>query len=69
VLDFEPVSKRMRLRALQAGVTVSDVQQATGFSLLIHDDLEQVEPPTAEELAILRELNGVEQTTAVTVRS
>jgi glutaconate CoA-transferase, subunit B len=68
VLDFEPDSKRMRLRALQVGVSVEDVQQATGFDLLIHEEIQQVEPPTVEELAILRELNGPDQTANASVK-
>jgi glutaconate CoA-transferase, subunit B len=68
VLDFEPDSKRMRLRALQAGVSIGGVQEATGFPLLIHEDLEQVEPPTAQELAILRHLNGMDQAASARLR-
>lgn len=69
VLDFEPVSKRMRLRALQPGVSVEDVQAATGFPLIVHDELERVEPPTDEELTILRDLNGADRADAESVRS
>ena len=58
VLDFEPDSRRMRLRALQPGVTVEQVREATGFPLLVHDELEQLPPPTPDELAILRRLSG-----------
>lgn len=56
LLDFEPASRRMRLRGLQPGVTVGQVREQTGFDLLVGDDIEELVPPSAEELAIYREL-------------
>ena len=56
LLDFEPASRRMRLRGLQAGVTVSQVREQTGFDLLVSEEIENLGPPSAEELAIYREL-------------
>jgi glutaconate CoA-transferase subunit B len=56
LLDFEPASRRMRLRGLQPGVTVGQVREQTGFDLLVGDDIEELAPPSAEELAIYREL-------------
>ncbi len=56
LLDFEPDSKRMRLRALQAGVTVAQVRAQTGFDLLVGEEVGELRPPSAEELAIYREL-------------
>ena len=56
LLDFEPGSRRMRLRGLQAGVTVGQVREQTGFDLLVGDDISELVPPSAEELAIYREL-------------
>jgi glutaconate CoA-transferase, subunit B len=58
LLDFEPESRRMRLRALQPGVTVEDVRARTGFELLVHPELSELPPPDEEELRILRELAG-----------
>jgi glutaconate CoA-transferase subunit B len=58
LMDFEPGSHRMRLRALQSGVTVSDVETQTGFELILADDLDALPPPSGEELAILRHLSG-----------
>jgi len=56
LLDFEPGSRRMRLRGLQAGVTVGQVREQTGFDLLVGDDISELVPPSADELAIYREL-------------
>jgi glutaconate CoA-transferase subunit B len=57
LLDFDPESKQMRLEALHPGVTVEQVQAATGFELLVVDQLTTTEPPTADELALLRSLD------------
>ena len=56
LLDFEPASRRMRLRALQPGVSVSQVRAQTGFELLISDELTELAPPSPEEIVIYREL-------------
>jgi glutaconate CoA-transferase subunit B len=58
LMDFEPESRRMRLRGLQPGVSVEDVQNATGFELLVAEELDALDPVNAEELAILRQLTG-----------
>lgn len=55
LFDYEEKSKRMRLIALNPGITVVDVIENTGFEILIADKVEQNDPPTAEELKILRE--------------
>jgi glutaconate CoA-transferase subunit B len=55
LLDFEEESKRMRLLATHPGVTVEQVIDNTGFELVIPDEVDQNEPPTEEELRILRE--------------
>jgi glutaconate CoA-transferase subunit B len=55
LMDFDPASKRMRLRATHPGVSVEDVIAATGFELLIPEQVEITEPPSAEELRLLRE--------------
>ncbi|HEC34154.1 MAG TPA: 3-oxoacid CoA-transferase [Chloroflexi bacterium] len=55
LLGFDEETKRMKLLATNPGVTVEDVIQNTGFELIIPDEVGQNEPPTAEELRILRE--------------
>jgi glutaconate CoA-transferase, subunit B len=54
VFDFEPESKRMRLIKVHPWSTAERIQEATGFELLIADEVRTVDPPTDEELRILR---------------
>jgi glutaconate CoA-transferase, subunit B len=56
LLDFEPSSRRMRLRAVQSGVTVDRVRECTGFELLVADDVGELPSPSPQELAIYRQL-------------
>ena len=56
VLDFEPESKRMRLVSVHPGVTVEQVQEATGFELLLPEgDVPETAAPTDEQVRLLRE--------------
>jgi glutaconate CoA-transferase subunit B len=57
LFGFEPVSRRMRLVAVHAGVTVEEVRAQTPFELLVADPVETTPPPTADELAVLRALD------------
>jgi glutaconate CoA-transferase subunit B len=57
IFDFEPRSRRMRLRALHPGTTVADVQANTGFEVLVSEALSTTTPPTDQELDILRSLD------------
>ncbi len=56
VLEPDPESKQLILTYVHEGVEVAGVQEATGWALRVADELETTEPPTAEELAALREL-------------
>jgi glutaconate CoA-transferase subunit B len=56
VMDFEPDSKRMRLKSLHRGVSQADVQSHTGFELLVPAKVPETEPPTAEQVQIIREV-------------
>jgi glutaconate CoA-transferase subunit B len=56
VMDFDPGSRRMRLRALQPGVTAAQVQSQTGFELLIPAGVTELEPPTVQEIDVYRTL-------------
>jgi glutaconate CoA-transferase subunit B len=57
VLDFHPESKRMRLCSVHPGTTVAEVQEATGFELLLPDgDVAETAPPTGEQVRLLRDV-------------
>jgi len=55
VLDFQTPDHAMRLRSVHPGVTVTDVLEATGFPLVIPDDMAVTRWPTAAELALVRD--------------
>jgi glutaconate CoA-transferase subunit B len=52
------------VRSLHAGVSADDVRAATGWELVVPDDVPTTAPPTAEELATLRERVDVHGTLA-----
>jgi acyl CoA:acetate/3-ketoacid CoA transferase beta subunit len=56
VLDFETPDHRMRLRSVHPGVTVADVVAATGFDLVVPDEVPESRLPTEEELRLIREV-------------
>src|SRR5690348_13698367 len=55
VLDFETPERVMRLRSVHPGVSVEEVAAATGFPLVVPDDVPVTRFPTAEELALIRD--------------
>lgn len=57
IMGFEEQSRRMQVLALHSGVTLEEVQDNTGFKLLVADQLEVTEPPSERELAVLRHLD------------
>ncbi len=54
VLDFDEQSKRMRLHSLHPGVCRAQVEEQTGFALILPREIRTTEPPTPEELEVLR---------------
>ena len=55
VLDFQGTAERvMRLRSVHPGVEISEVVAATGFPLVIPDEVPVTRTPTAEELGLIR---------------
>lgn len=56
VLEPDPETKELVLTQIHPGVDVEQVRDQTGWDLKVSDDLQTTEPPTAEELAALREL-------------
>jgi glutaconate CoA-transferase subunit B len=57
IMGFDEETKAMRLDALHPGVRVQDVIDNTGFELVIPDHVPVTEPPTEEELRLLRSLD------------
>ena len=57
LLGFEEKSKRMKLLAVHPGVTAQQVQENTGFDLVIAADPLLTDPPVEEELSVLRHLD------------
>lgn len=55
VMDFETPDRRMRLRSVHPGQTVATVQEQTGFDLVLPDEVPMTQPPTDEELRLIRE--------------
>jgi glutaconate CoA-transferase subunit B len=45
----------MKIESLHPGVDIEKVQAETGFELIVPAEIGRTEPPTAEELRILRE--------------
>ncbi|HSQ18429.1 MAG TPA: CoA-transferase [Anaerolineales bacterium] len=55
LMDYDPETCWMRLKSLHPGVSVEQVKANTGFELIIPAQVGQNEPPSAEELRLLRE--------------
>jgi glutaconate CoA-transferase subunit B len=58
ILRPDPATCALTLVALQPGATVEQARDATGWDLAVADAVEELEPPTGEELAVLRELQA-----------
>ncbi len=54
VFDFATPDRVMRLASVHPGVTVDDVRAATGFDLVVPDEVPDTRMPTPEELDLLR---------------
>ncbi|MEW6064242.1 MAG: CoA-transferase [Bacillota bacterium] len=55
ILGFDEATHRMKLLATMPGETVKSVQENTGFELLVDDHAYPYDPPTPEELCLIRE--------------
>ena len=56
VFDFDTPDHSMRVRSVHPGVTVDDVQSATGFELAADGSVPETRVPTDEELRLIREV-------------
>src|SRR4030042_381183 len=57
VYGFEEISKRMQLLAVHPGITVEQVQAESEFEILLAPQVGTSVPPTAEERALLHEID------------
>ncbi len=57
VYGFEETSKRMQLLAVHPGITVEQVQAESEFEILLAPQVGTSVPPTAEERALLHEID------------
>jgi len=55
VYGFDRATGEMTLESLHPGVTVEQVQENTGWEMRVASDVRETDPPTAEELRIIRE--------------
>jgi glutaconate CoA-transferase subunit B len=55
VYGYHSISREMELLFLNPGITVEEVHLNSGFEILIPEEYGVIEPPTEEELRILRE--------------
>jgi acyl CoA:acetate/3-ketoacid CoA transferase beta subunit len=56
VFDFATPDHSMRLVSVHPGVTVEQVREATGFELVVPDEVPYTREPTARELELIREV-------------
>jgi len=54
--DFETPDHKMRLRSVHPGVTIDEVVAATGFELVVPEDVPESRLPTSDELLLIRKV-------------
>jgi glutaconate CoA-transferase subunit B len=57
VYDFETPTREMRLASIHPGVTLEKVRENLGWDVAVARPLATTDPPTAEEIAVLRGLD------------
>ena len=57
VFDFDEETRRARIKSVHPGHTVDEVRERTGFEPIIPSKVPETEPPTREELEIIREFD------------
>jgi glutaconate CoA-transferase subunit B len=62
--SFDDAERRMKVLALNPGVTCGQVQDNTGFDLIFDQSVSVTEPPSEHELSMLRALDPDRQFTA-----
>jgi len=54
-LDFDDITKRMRLASIHPGVDIETVKKSTGFELVVPEEMKETIPPKKKEIELLRE--------------
>ncbi|MHA1753639.1 MAG: CoA-transferase subunit beta [Candidatus Helarchaeota archaeon] len=54
-LDFDEKTKKMRIKTRHPGVSIEEIQEKTGFELIVPNKVPETKPPTDHELKMLRE--------------
>jgi glutaconate CoA-transferase subunit B len=57
IFEFDQITKKAILTSIHPGISLEQVKEKTGFKLIISDNLKITEPPSKEELEVLRELD------------
>lgn len=57
VFGFDDATKQMQLLSVHPGVSVQEASTASAFPILVAGDVTTTEPPTAEELRLLRAID------------
>ncbi|WP_058910550.1 CoA-transferase subunit beta [Entomohabitans teleogrylli] len=57
ILEPDPQTKELVMTSLHPGVTVEQARENTGWPLRIAPQLQVTQPPTGQELSVLRDLN------------
>lgn len=60
VFDFEPEEYKLRLKSYHPGVTVDEIQENTGFELVIDENCSETPKPSKEEIEIIRMIDPLE---------
>jgi glutaconate CoA-transferase subunit B len=58
--DFDPETRGMRIKLLHPGVTLGQVQENTGFDLILPEKITETPAPTRDEVAIIRGIDPLE---------
>jgi glutaconate CoA-transferase subunit B len=57
VFGFDEETKRMMLLAIHPGTSVEEVQENSGFEVIVSDKIEITDPPAEKELRLLHEID------------
>ena len=55
-MNFDEKTKHMRLKSIHLGVSVDELVKNIGFEIIIPENIETNDEPSAEELQIIRTL-------------